>query len=452
VNEARGKPSLADDPEFLADLDELDRGLTESRAPRKSPAARAAAPAGRPRAAPSPPASQSGVSFERGAPSEPPIVLQPGTRRPLLDLFPAPPSTAGRLPEPLARGTAAAPKLARPPRATALAEAPDAILEPPAEQTFYGFAEPAFALEPDLKFLFHSAEHDRTAQLIVEAIANRTPVSVVTGVTGVGKTLLCKAIPDQLDRRTLRSVILDPIASFDDLAQILLLDFGVLSREEVSSRAADTSELVNALRSFLAPLASLQANAAILIDEAQNVAPDVLASLHALAQSMSGTVQLVLVGQPSLLRTLAKPGLRAVNDAVTLRIEHGPLSSDEVPGYVMHRIHVAAAGPRLEFDDRAFAVLAEVSGGVPRIVNQICDRALTDASRASSTLVDASLVAAAADDLGMSPPPTARGTLRAVALVLAFLLLMSAGAGAAAWVFRDRIHRVLTQWQPPPPN
>jgi general secretion pathway protein A len=284
---------------------------------------------------------------------------------------------------------------------------------------------------------------------IARGIAQREAVTVLTGPTGIGKTLLCQAIPGQLDRRTLTSLVLSPIRSFDDLLERLLADFGVLSREElVAARDRETSKRVNTLGSFLSSLASLRANAVIVVDEAQDVACDVLAALAALAASNADTVQIVLVGQPALRHLLDRPELRALAERVGRRLELGPLASDELPGYVMHRIHVA--GSRIDFDDAALALVFALSNGVPRVVNQICERAVARALRRSSTLVDAPIAIAAAEELGMSRAPPSGGALRTITIGLVFLLLMSAGAGAAAWVFRDRVQRIVAQWHTPP--
>jgi len=441
VDEAHGKPSLVDDPEFLADLEELDRGLNAPRKPtRVSHAATAVSHA----------ASAPVASPVECGPADAPIVLQPGSKRPLLDLFPSEPTSAMQhVPAPLGRGTTSAPRLPRPMRVAAPFE--ETVSPVSSDQVFYGFAEPPFALEPDLRFLYHCTEHDRVLQEIVQAIARRDPLIVVTGPPGVGKTLLCMAIPEQLDRRALTSVIRKPPASFDELVQSLLADFGVFAREEATARAARSGELVDTLRTFLGPLASLHANAVIVLDEAQNIAPEILVALDALAESVPATIQIVLAGQPILDRQLGRAELHAVNQRIALRLQLGPLAADEVPGYVMHRIHVAAAGPRIDFDDIAFELLYGVSGGVARTVNLVCDRALALGSQTSKTLVGEDLVAAAADDLGLSPSQSSRSVLQTIAVALVALVLLGLGASAAAWMFRDRVQRILTDRRTPAP-
>lgn len=412
------KPSLADDPAFQAGLDDLDRGLADSTVP----------PPARPlrRVATTPPSMRVPSALDV------PIVLQPGTRRPLLDLFPTnltaappPPAQRRRVIEPV--------EPVRPPA-------------PRADETFYGFVEPPFGVEPDLRFLYHSVEHDRVMQQIVEAVARRDGLVVVTGAAGIGKTILCAAIRDQLDRRTLTSIVSAPVLSFGDLVKTLLADFGVVPREELE-QVVESAERVEMLRSFLASLAALQANAVVIVDEARNLSADVLAALDGLAVQVPRTLQIILVGPPALTHLLERSELRVVNAHVAFRSTHGPLGADEVPGYVMHRVQIAAANPRIEFDDGAFARVFQVSLGVPRLVNQLCDRAVTRAFARSASVVDAAIIGAAAADLGLGSPDAQTEPIRPVTLAAGFVALMGVGAAAAVLVFWDRVQLILAAYR-----
>ena len=427
MDESRPKP-LADDPTFLAGLDDLDRGLTDE--PSTLPPQHQT---------PTAPAHDSLIvaPFPTRSAYDAPIVVPPGSRRPLLDLFPPAP-------------TGSSPRLERTPRSQTSAKREPARAPRPApraEHTFYGFSEPPFALEPEVRFLFRSIEHDRAAREILAAISRSDRTVVVTAPTGMGKTLLCRSVAEQLGRRTVWSIVERPAATYDELVEKLLVDFGVLSRDQLARAAGGgAQQRANTLRAFLASLAPLNANAVVFLDEAQNVAVPVLAAVHALAAEMPGTLQVVLAGQPSLMRVLAQPALRDITQPPTVRVRLGPLAADEVPGYVMHRIQIAAASPRIEFDDAAFEALYEASLGVPRIVNQLCDRALARAHRRSAPAIDAATLGDAARDLGIAAPSAARDAVRTVALGVAFVLLMGVGAGASAWVFRDRVHRILVHY------
>ena len=430
VDERTPKRSVADDPEFLAEIEELDRGLAGANRGRPAPADTAPAMAVEPTrsAAPPPPPVHAADGATTGLP------LEPGARRPLLDLFPPP---AARLPDSAARGTAAAARQI-PPR-DSRGEPRESTPRPRRDETFYGFVEPAFSLAPDPRFYFHSTEQDRAARELVDAIGRREQLLVVVGAPGIGKTMLCYAVAQQLDRRTLAAVVAAPPPTVDALVQALLVEFGLASRD--ASESSATARL-GTLREFLSSLAARGASVLVAIDNAHTAAPDMLRALVALSNEAPRTLQIVLAGTASLAALLERRDLFGVNQHVTRRVSLGPLAADEISGYVMHRVNIAAAGPRVEFDDTAIARLYDVSAGVPRLINQVCDRALTRAFEASATLVDGDLILAAAVDVGAAPASAARHRRTGVAIALGFV----AGGVAAAWIFRDRLQAILVHW------
>ena len=326
--------------------------------------------------------------------------------------------------------------------------------EPLPYKTFYGLTEPPFSLSTDPKFLYHSAAHDRTAQALLTSIGKREGVVVITGPFGIGKTSLCHAVIEELDRHTLTSFLVDSFLSVDDLLETLLIDFGVLSRDDLARGShPSTHELRVTLQSFLATLVSLQANAVVLIDEAQNLPVSVLDELRTLAEIGGGQrlLHVVLVGDPELLKLLKRRELRPLNEHVAMRSVLGPLAADELFGYVMHRLSVSG-GSRVGFGVAALARIHELSAGVPRAVNLLCDRAMARGYEASATVIDVALVDAAAADLDLSKPVVeASPALRRVFASAVFMLLMLIGAAAALWVFRDDVYRAVVQWERLPP-
>jgi type II secretory pathway predicted ATPase ExeA len=458
VDESRPKRSLADDPDFLATLSDLDRGLRGGARPPEPEAPPRVDPTVPPSTAPTRPVSA--VPPATAAPSSGPLfaasdlvpdapVSHYRARRPLLDLFPPAPFVGERPPGP-APGTAIGPRLSSKRVAREIAPSRAAGLS---YETFYGLAEKPFGVSADPRFLYRSAAHDRVAQALLAAIRAREGFAIVTGEVGLGKTMLCGAVIEQLDRRTLTSFRRDPFVSVDDVLNTILVDFGVISREDLAYRPQTSrQELENTLRSFLASLASLRATAVILVDEAQGLPIEVLQEIHRLAGDEGDQqLQLVMIGQPNLLSILARPELRSLNRRIAVRCELGPLGADEIPGYVMHRMGVAGSS-RVEFDDGALRRLYECSRGVPRIVNLLCDRALGHAYEASARVIDTALIDRAADALDLTSPVRGRSRLlRGVLSVCMLVALALIGGALAVWVFRDEVQRTIVQWEAIPP-
>ena len=321
--------------------------------------------------------------------------------------------------------------------------------------TFYGLHEPPFSLTADPRFLYHSAAHDRAAQAMLGAIRRRDGVAVLTGDHGVGKTMLCRAIMEQLDRRTLISLVADPFVTPEDLLKRVLVDFGVTSGSDVAAgrlAKASRADLQTALRDFLYSLAPLQAFAVVIIDEAQNLSVDLLKEVRVLADTGGDErlLQLMLVGKPSLLATLSKPELRPLLQRVSVRAVLGPLAGDEMTGYVAHRLQVAGASPRIEFDDLATQRLYAISRGAPRVINLVCDHALAEGSAASASRIDEGFIGRAAEALDLAPRAPATSSLRMVVTALVFALLVLVGAAAGAFVFRANVAAWLERGQARP--
>ena len=165
---------------------------------------------------------------------------------------------------------------------------------------------------------------------------------------------------------------------------------------------------------------------------------------------------MILVGQPSLTKLLKRSELRLLNEEVAVRSHLGPLAADEIAGYVTHRLGIAGGNrSRVDFDEGALQRVYDASGGSPRLVNLLCDRALLRGFEASVSTITAEIVDAAAEDLDISPVAAdTRGFLRVLITAVALAALVGIGAGAALWVFHDAVARTVVQWQnvPLPPS
>lgn len=313
-------------------------------------------------------------------------------------------------------------------------------------EEFYGFAQPPFNLTPDPRFLYRSASHAVALQQVLQAIHRHEGFIVLTGDIGTGKTMLCRALLEQTDPKTFSALILNPFLTVEELLREVLLGFGVASRETIrSGRLATASkhELVNTLHDFLRTLAPLGASALVVMDEAQHLSPDVLEEIRILSNlelTDRGLLQILIVGQLNLLEVLERAELRQFNQRISLRCSLTPLEPSEVDAYVAHRLTVAKGQRPVRFTPDGIALVHRISGGVPRLINLICDRALMAGHEAESEEITARLVETGAGALGLpatvaeSPRavlalPRRRTLLTGAAAVLAFAGLLGYAVG-----------------------
>lgn len=338
---------------------------------------------------------------------------------------------------------------------------------PPPEQTsavFYGLQERPFSLEPDPRFLYHSAGHDRVLDGILRAIRDRGGIVVVTGETGIGKTILCRTLGELLDQHTLISVVTDASGSAEEFLAKLLVDFGVITKEEVArgaTRQATPHSLTERLRTFLLSLGPLQASAVVVIDDAHNLPADAIERLSVLAalEDVGSLLHIVLVGQQSIRSLLRRAEADAIDRRVIVDVQLDPLAEEEIAGYIGHRLAVAGSSPRVEFDEGALHAVFVLTHGVPRLVNLLCDRALTRGGESAASTIDRYCIARAAADLDMtvgSDPAVATPATRVgpLAVGLVVVLLAAAGALLSAWVFQERLGSAVAVWEqvPSPPT
>jgi general secretion pathway protein A len=274
-------------------------------------------------------------------------------------------------------------------------------------EEYYGLAEKPFSLTPDPKYLYKSESHASAFELLQYAIRRREGFVVVTGDIGTGKTTLCRALLEQIDRKTFSALVLNPFLSEEDLHKLILQDFGVVSREELKSgRLAGVSkqELIDTLYDFLLSLLPLRASAVLIIDEAQNLPLQVLEQIRILSNletDKEKLLQIVLVGQLNLNTLLRSPEMRQLDQRVSIRYELKPLTRDEVAAYVSHRLTLAG-GSTVAFQPKALHLVHKFSDGIPRLVNLICDRALLAAYSVRTNRISPEIVRRAVVSLDLT--------------------------------------------------
>ena len=176
-------------------------------------------------------------------------------------------------------------------------------------------------------------------------------------------------------------------------------------KERAGARQPTKQEMAKTLHDFLLSLVPLGGRAVLIIDEAQNLALPILEQVRILSNFETATdklLQIFLIGQLGLVPLLRSPGLRQLDQRVSIRYQLKPLSEEEVVGYVSHRLAVAA-GRGVAFTPTALRVVHDYTGGVPRLVNMLCDRALLEGHSARAESIGEDLVATAAEALDLKP-------------------------------------------------
>ena len=286
-------------------------------------------------------------------------------------------------------------------------------------EDYYGFVEKPFSLTPDPKYLYRSESHAQAFELLQYGIRRREGFVVVTGDIGTGKTTLCRAVLDQLDRKVFTALVLNPFIAEDDLLRLILQDFGVVSRDEIKrGRLAGVSrqELIETLNDFLLSLLPLRATALLIIDEAQNLPRPVLEHIRMLSNletDKEKLLQIILVGQLNLKDVLRTPELRQLDQRVSIRYDLKPLNGEETAAYVAHRLTVAGGGSVVTFTPKALQAVHRITTGIPRLINLVCDRALLAAYSERAQRITPDMVRSGAASLDLAAPrPSMMGWLR----------------------------------------
>ena len=270
--------------------------------------------------------------------------------------------------------------------------------------SFFGFRRKPFALSPDPKFLYRSHTHGAALDTILDAIRHLDGLLVLTGAIGIGKTTLCRAILGQLHRKTISAVLLDPLASREDLLKTLLIEFGIVSLSDAKRGAFQTvsrTELNFLLREYLASLTKSGSSAIVVIDEAHNLTPALWEEIRILSDLHSDhrPVHLLLVGQPKLTDRLKQADTVGIDQRISVRCHLEPLIREEIDGFVKHRLDVAQPSRLCEFSEGALDAVFRHSRGVPRLISLLCDRALHEAATHRSAKIDHEIIEAASSRL-----------------------------------------------------
>jgi len=278
-------------------------------------------------------------------------------------------------------------------------------------EQFYSLIEPPFSLTPDPKYFYRSESHHRAFELLQYAIQRREGFMIVYGDIGTGKTTLCRAVLDTIEKNVYTALLLNPFLTETDLLKTILSDFAV----PVPKTATGKQDLLNALNKFLISVLEKDGRAVLIIDEAQNIPLATLEQIRMISNLETHNaklLQIVLVGQLELMDVLAKPELRQLQQRVSIKCELSPLSMEELAQYIRHRLAIAGGGQsRIIFTSDGLKEIYRYSSGIPRLINLIADRSLLAGMALSTTTMDRRVVREAVDNLQLKKPKSSFGKL-----------------------------------------
>jgi general secretion pathway protein A len=261
---------------------------------------------------------------------------------------------------------------------------------------FFGFKERPFQLVPNPAYFFLSRSHEEAMAHLIYAISQGDGFVEITGEVGTGKTTLCRAFLENLGPETEVAYIFNPKLDSIQLLKAINDEFGI------SAEADHAKELIDNLNAFLLRKKAEGKQVIAVIDEAQNLSHDVLEQLRLLSNletSTSKLLQIILVGQPELAEMLDSHELRQIAQRITLSCHLSPMSAKETGAYIRHRLHVASQKPGVAFTRSALRAIHKYSGGIPRLVNIACDRALLTGFGLNKTKITGSIAKASAREL-----------------------------------------------------
>ena len=276
----------------------------------------------------------------------------------------------------------------------------------------FGLKREPFSIAPDPRYLFMSERHREALAHLLYGVRGGGGFVLLTGEIGAGKTTVCRCFLEQVPKRTQRGLHLQPQADRAGAAAVGVRGVPHRGDARATARRPTLKDYVDALNEYLLRTHAAGQNNVLIIDEAQNLSADVLEQLRLLTNLETNErklLQIILIGQPELRDMLARPELEQLAQRVVARFHLDPLAEEETAHYIKHRLSVAGMSGLLPFDRDARHRIHELTRGVPRRINLLCDRALLGAYASGRQRVDRAIVDKAASEVFDLGSPGARG-------------------------------------------
>ncbi|HOC89074.1 MAG TPA: AAA family ATPase [bacterium] len=249
--------------------------------------------------------------------------------------------------------------------------------------------EEPFATTPDPRFLYKSAVHQEALDRIMTSVASRRGINAIIGEPGLGKSMLIRTLLKGFNDKVRFAWVFNTTMNSRELLRYICRDFGFTPKGE------DLGDLLIELYTFLIREYEQGRFTLLIIDEAQNLKPEVLEEIRQLSNLETASqklLQVILSGQPQLDRYLNDPALVQLKQRISLKATLHRLNETDTAAYIRHRLKVAGARKQEIFTAAALQVIFEVSDGIPRLINQVCDNALMAAAAQKVKQIDAALI------------------------------------------------------------
>ena len=261
---------------------------------------------------------------------------------------------------------------------------------------FFGLSAKPFELLPNPKFLYLSKGHRKALSYLQYGVQEHAGFTLLTGEVGSGKTTLVRDIINKISSDTTLAMIFNTRVDSQQLVAMINEDFGL------KVEGKDKVQLLRDLNDFLLGECSSKRQPIIIIDEAQNLSADALEEIRLLSNLEADNfklVQIILVGQPELKQIIARPALRQLRQRISISCHLSPLNQDETEEYIYHRLATVGNRNCVKFMDGVFEMIYRFSGGIPRLINLICDFLLLSAFVEETKEIDIELVKDAITEL-----------------------------------------------------
>jgi general secretion pathway protein A len=298
--------------------------------------------------------------------------------------------------------------------------------------SYFGFTEAPFSIAPDPRYLFMSQRHQEALAHLLYGVNGEGGIVLLTGEVGAGKTTICRCLLEQIPASCDVAYVFNPKLTVEELLSTICVEFGIA----VPAGNASIKVFVDCINAYLLASHAAGRHTVLIIDEAQNLSADVLEQMRLLTNletSKRKLLQIVLLGQPELADMLARPELRQLAQRIVARYHLEPLTKSETAAYVRHRLEIAGTQHML-FPPALIGRLYGLSGGVPRVINLLCDRALLGTFVQGREKVDRATLAQAAKEVFHQPADSSRRTL---VLIGAGAVLVAGVALAVAMVSQE---------------